>query len=301
LDGGLSASRAAYVGGADATSNVLAARLFGIPVRGTHAHAWVMVFDEEKEAFQAYAEALPNNCVFLVDTYNTLHGVQNAIEIGRYLEDRGQRLLGIRLDSGDLLGLSLQARAMLDAAGFVDAQIVASNDLDEHEISRLKAAGAPIGVWGVGTRLATGHEQSALGGVYKLAAIQNEQGEWMDRVKLSEQAVKVSIPGILQVRRRVDPHTLRFAGDLIWDERDGAPPKHHPDDHDLLVPLFRRGEGRLEQADLNAARARRAASLARLPEGVLENRLAYGVELEAGVERRRAERISIGQRAGGVR
>jgi nicotinate phosphoribosyltransferase len=244
---------------------------------------------------------MPNNCVFLVDTYNTIQGVQNAIEIGHYLRSRGQRLLGIRLDSGDLLELSLRARALLDGAGFDDAQIVASNDLDEHEIARLKAAGSPIGVWGVGTRLATGHEQSALGGVYKLAAIQDEHGEWMDRVKLSEQAVKVSIPGILQVRRRVDPETLRFGGDLIWDERDGPPAKNHPDDHDLLVPLFRRGEGLQEFADLHAARARRLANLGRLPKGVLENHSTYAVGLESGVEKRRAERIAMGQRAGGVR
>ena len=268
IDGGLSASRAAYVGGADATSNVLAGRLFGVPVRGTHAHAWVMVWGEEREAFQRYAETLPNNCVFLVDTYDTLKGVEHAIEMGLWLRARGQRLLGVRLDSGDLLRLSVEARAMLDAAGFADARVIASNDLDEHEIARLKAAGAPIAVWGVGTRLATGHDQSALGGVYKLGALQDARGAWHDRVKLSEQPIKVSIPGMLQVRRRLRPEDGLIDGDLIYDERDGAPERGHPDDHDLLVPVFRGGARVAEPVSLFASRARTLASLGRLPASI---------------------------------
>ena len=197
VDGALSAARAAYIGGCAATSNVLAGKRYGIPVRGTHAHSWVMSFDDEREAFAAYAEALPNNCVFLVDTYDTVEGVRRAIAVGEQLRARGHALAGVRLDSGELVGLSQAARRLLDAAGFPDAAIVASNDLDEQEITRLRAAGAKITVWGVGTRLITGHDQPALGGVYKLAAIRKDAAEaWNYRVKLSEDPIKVSNPGI---------------------------------------------------------------------------------------------------------
>lgn len=291
IDGGLSASRAAYIGGADATSNVLAGRIFDIPVRGTHAHAWVMVWGDEREAFQRYAEALPNNCVFLVDTYDTLMGVQHAIEMGEWLRQRGQRLLGVRLDSGDLLALSQRARAMLDAAGFPEAAVVASNDLDEHEILRLKALGAPIAVWGVGTRLATGHDQAALGGVYKLGALQGPSGEWLDRVKLSEQPIKVSLPGILQVRRRLRPEDGLIDGDLIYDERDGAPPPGHRDDHDLLIPVLRAGQRVEAPSSIHAARARTLAGLQRLPAAVRDGGEAPLLALSAEVEARRARLI----------
>src|SRR5213593_1299903 len=141
VDGALTASRSAYIGGCAATSNVLAGKLYGIPVRGTHAHSWVMSFDDEREAFRAYAEAMPNNCVFLVDTYDSLEGVRRAIEVGRTLRQRGHEIAGIRLDSGDLAYLSIEARRMLDAAGFEKATIVASNDLDEHIITSLKQQG----------------------------------------------------------------------------------------------------------------------------------------------------------------
>ncbi len=201
IDGSLSASRAAYIGGCDSTSSVLAGKLFGIPVRGTHSHSWVMVFDEELEAFQAYAEALPDNCVFLVDTYDSLEGVKKAIEVGRQLRQRGKKLIGIRLDSGDLAYLSIKSREMLDAAGFQDAVIVASNELDETIISELKRQGAQITVWGVGTNLVTAKDQPALDGVYKLSAIRDPGGPWSYRLKLSEQMIKISNPGILQVRR----------------------------------------------------------------------------------------------------
>ena len=216
LDGGLGASRAAFVGGAAATSNVLAGHIFGIPVRGTHAHSWVMSFDSELEAFRTYAEALPNNCMFLVDTYDTIEGVKNAVEIGKWLRDEGHELGGIRLDSGDLAYLSQEARRILDEAGFPDAVIAASNDLDENVIRSLKEQGATIAVWGVGTRLVTGHDQPSLGGVYKLTAIQGEQGNWQPRLKLSEQAVKVSTPGKLQVRRFQSDG--EFVADAIYDQ-----------------------------------------------------------------------------------
>ena len=165
IDGGLTASRAAYIGGVDGTSNLLAGSMYGIPVSGTHAHSWVMSFDSELEAFKSFAEAMPGNCLFLVDTYNTLAGVKNAVLAGDYLRSRGGTLLGVRLDSGDLGYLSIEARKILDAAGFKDVLIVGSNDLDESQILNLKAAGAKINVWGVGTKLVTAYDDPALGGI----------------------------------------------------------------------------------------------------------------------------------------
>jgi nicotinic acid phosphoribosyltransferase len=150
IDGGLAAARAAYAGGCDGTSNVLAGKVYGIPVKGTHAHSWVLSFDSELEAFAAYAAALPNNCVFLVDTYDSLQGVRHAVEVGRKLREQGHEMIGVRLDSGDLAWLSREARRILDEAGFPEAQILASNDLDETLIADLKRQGAAIGVWGVG-------------------------------------------------------------------------------------------------------------------------------------------------------
>ncbi|HEY9869464.1 MAG TPA: nicotinate phosphoribosyltransferase [Candidatus Obscuribacterales bacterium] len=255
VDGALSASLAAYVGGCSGTSNLLAGKLYGIPVKGTHAHSWVMSFDTEAEAFRAYAEAMPNNSVFLVDTYDTIEGVKHAIEAGRWLKDNGHRLLGIRLDSGDLAYLSIEARRLLDQAGFRQAAIIASNDLDEHIISSLHDQGAQIGVWGVGTKLVTGYDQPALGGVYKLTAVRRPGEAWQHKIKLSEQAVKINNPGILQVNRFMRDGL--FVGDVIFDEQN--PPKgpvvmvdpldmtrrRRFDDSDhcteLLRPIFRSG------------------------------------------------------------
>ncbi len=302
LDGGLSASRAAYVGGVAATSNVLAARLFGIPCRGTHAHSWVMVFEDEPAAFAAYAEALPNNCVFLVDTYDTLEGVRRAIEAGRALRARGHRLGGVRLDSGNLGDLAAEARRLLDAAGFPDAAVVASNDLDENRIGALKAAGAPIGVWGVGTRLATGHSQPALGGVYKLAAIGDAAGAWQPRLKLSEQEIKVSDPGVLQVRRWADPRGRPLA-DQLWSVLDG-PPEGRPHGvafdatgRDLLQPVFRAGARVGATHDLPAARARARRAVASLPPSVrrLDTPDAFPVHREARLASLRDRLIARGR------
>ncbi|HVR42099.1 MAG TPA: nicotinate phosphoribosyltransferase [Thermoanaerobaculia bacterium] len=256
-DGGVSASRASFVGGCAATSNVLAGKLYGIPVRGTHAHSWVMAFESEIEAFEAFAKALPDNCIFLVDTYDTLQGVRNAVEVGRRLRERGSEMVGIRLDSGDLAYLSIEARKILDESGFPDAKILASNDLDEWIITSLKQQGAKIDLWGVGTRLATAYDQPALGGVYKLAALRNDLGSWEYRIKLSEQTAKISVPGVLQVRRfRRNGADL---GDMIFDELAPPDPAERliidPLDptrqkrfdesatwEDLLVPIFRGGE-----------------------------------------------------------
>jgi nicotinate phosphoribosyltransferase len=280
VDGALTASRAAYAGGCAATSNVLAGRLFGIPVRGTHAHSWVMLFDTEREAFETYAKALPNNCVFLVDTYDTLEGVRNAIEVGRWLRDHGHPLLGVRLDSGDLAWFSVEARKLLDDAGFPDAKILASNDLDEQTIESLKAQGATIAVWGVGTRLVTGHDHPALGGVYKLGAVRRPGEPWRYRVKLSEQAAKTTTPGILQVRRFEDDTGL--VADGIYDESRGWPegPRAIVDpldftrqkripagarQTDLLVPVLRAGKPVYAPPPLAAIRDRALAEVARLP------------------------------------
>ena len=216
-DGALSAARAAYIGGVSATSNVLAGRLHGIPVRGTHAHSWVQVFGDEQTAFDAYAEAQPDNVTLLVDTYDSLTGVAHAIETGKKLRAHGRTLDAIRLDSGDLAYLSIEARRILDEAGFTETKIVASNDLDEHTIASLREQGARIDIWGVGTRLDTAFDQPALGCVYKLTAVRDADGSWRFPVKLSEQSAKISTPGILGVRRFVDA-TGRFRADMIYDE-----------------------------------------------------------------------------------
>jgi nicotinate phosphoribosyltransferase len=200
-DGALSASRAAYVGGCVATSNTLAGKLHDIPVRGTHAHSWVTAFPDELQSFQAYATAMPDNCILLVDTYNTIEGVRNAIETGKRLRNEGADLLGIRLDSGDITDLSIKARKLLDEAGFDKTIILASNSLDEETIKDMKSKGAKVSAWGVGTHLATAYDQPALDGVYKLTALRKTTGEWEYKLKLSEQEVKISNPGRHQIRR----------------------------------------------------------------------------------------------------
>lgn len=256
IDGGLSASRASYVGGADSTSNVLAGKLFGIPIAGTHAHSWVLSFESEILAFEAYANALPNNCVFLVDTFNTTKGIENAIEVGKKLKEKGKNLAGIRLDSGDLAYLSIKARKMLDNAGFTEAKVIVSNDLDEKLLRSLKNQGAKIDTWGIGTKLATAFDQPALGGVYKLSAIK-ENGKWINKIKLSEQSIKINNPGNQQVRRFLVNNKYRF--DMIYDvnsKLEESPLAIDPVDStrrikvkpnlfefkDLLVPIFRKGK-----------------------------------------------------------
>src|SRR5438876_3246769 len=247
VDGAESASRAAYIGGCAGTSNVLAGSMYGIPVRGTHAHSWVMSFPSEREAFETWVRVMPNNTVLLVDTYKTLDGVQHAIDVAKKLRAEGRELQGIRLDSGDLAYLSIQARKTLDDAGFTKVTITASNELDEHLIASLKDQGARIDVWGVGTRLITAYDQPALGGVYKLTALRPKGGAWQHKIKLSEQVVKISTPGVLQVRRFE-------AGDMIWDELTGALTRTivdpvdmtrrktlSGDGADLLVPIYRGG------------------------------------------------------------
>ncbi|MEL6650986.1 MAG: nicotinate phosphoribosyltransferase, partial [Bacteroidota bacterium] len=286
-DGGLSASRAAYIGGCSATSNVLAGYRYGIPVKGTHAHSWVMSYPSEQEAFAAYAEAMPNNCIFLVDTYDTIEGVREAIKMGQQLRSQGHEMLGVRLDSGDLAQLSIESRKLLDEAGFPGAAIVASNDLDEHRMQALKEKGAKINVWGVGTRLATGGEQPALGGVYKLAALRDENGDWDYKIKLSEQAIKVSNPGLLNVRRY--EREGRYCGDEIWNE-DSAKPQgkfvgfdgqthdlSEDEGQDLLIKIFSEGELVYEIPPLANARDHCLAQITKLPQvyRALKTRTAF--------------------------
>lgn len=301
-DGGVTASRAAFIGGAIATSNVLAGMVHGIPVRGTHAHSWVMSFDTELESFAKYAEAMPNNCIFLVDTFDSLQGVRHAVEIGKQLRSQGHEMVGIRLDSGDLAWLSIEARRLLDEAGFPKAIIVASNDLDEHVIESLKHQGAKINYWGVGTQMVTGGDQPALGGVYKLGAIRDDKGHWQPKIKLSEQGAKVSNPGIQQVRRFSVAD--EFRGDAIFDEEMGcAEPVEiiHPGDptrlkimpeeatwEDLLVPVFRGGALSYAVPSLRDSQERCKEQLRRL--NATSRRLQNPHTYPAGLERALADR-----------
>ena len=201
VNGALAASRAAFIGGAAATSNTLAGRMFGIPVRGTMAHSWVMAFSSELEAFRKYAEVYPDSCTLLIDTYDTLtSGLENAVVVGKSLKAGGHRHFGVRLDSGDLEYLSKQVRQRLDAEGLQEAAIAASNELDEEIIQQLLAQGAPIDTWGVGTHLVTAKGDSALTGVYKLAA-RKVDGRYQPAIKVSNNPEKISDPGIKQVHR----------------------------------------------------------------------------------------------------
>jgi nicotinate phosphoribosyltransferase len=216
VDGGLTAARAAYIGGCAGTSNLQAGERFGIPVSGTQAHSWIMFFHTEKEAFETYARAIPNNCIFLVDTYNSIEGVRHAIDVARQLRKNGHEMIGVRLDSGDRVALSIEARQMLDKAGFPNAKIVCSGDLDEHVIADLKRRGARIDMWGVGTKLTTGQPDAALGGIYKLGAVRRPGTRWQYRIKLSDEPAKTSYPGLLQVRRFCQPDGT-FAADAIYE------------------------------------------------------------------------------------
>src|SRR5213596_3925034 len=194
MEGGLSAARAAYIGGCAGTSNLQAGQRYGIPVSGTQAHSWIMFFETENEAFETYAKAMPNNCVFLVDTYNSLGGVRRAIEVAKQLQKDGHEMIGVRLDSGDRVALSMETRRMLDQAGFTIAKVVCSGDLDEHSIADMKRRRAKIDMWGVGTKLTTGQPDAALGGVYKLGAVRRPSCQWQYRIKLSDERAKTSCP-----------------------------------------------------------------------------------------------------------
>jgi nicotinate phosphoribosyltransferase len=315
IDGSITASRSAYIGGCSSTSNVLAGKLFGIPVGGTHAHSWVMSFDDELESFEAYARAMPNNCAFLVDTYSTLEGVRHAATVGKRLRALGHRMIGIRLDSGDLAYLSIEARKILDDAGLTDAQILASNDLDEHLIESLKQQGATIAIWGVGTKLVTAYDQPALGGVYKLSAIRNDPTQpWQFKLKSSEQLAKASFPGVLQVRRFTMDN--RFQADLIYNEPVGigsGPVLVDPKDvtrqrsidsatpyEDLLVPVLRAGKSVYALPTLQAIRQRVIDQVNSLhpTHRRLLNPHEYPVGLEQGLAELRTTLLNEARHAG---
>ena len=200
-DAGIYGARAAIIGGCTATANVLAGKMFNIPVVGTHAHSWVQKFDNELDAFEAYAKIYPNNCLLLVDTYDVLKsGMPNAIKVFKELKAKGHKPLGIRLDSGDLDYLSKECKNMLTEAGFEDVRITASNDLDEYCISNLKSSGSPINSWGVGTKLITSSDSPSLGGVYKLVASYKD-GKYEPKIKISEDPEKITNPGYKKVVR----------------------------------------------------------------------------------------------------
>lgn len=277
IDGAMAASRAAYIGGCASTSNVLAGKLFGIPVSGTHAHSWIMAFETELEAFEAYADAFPDHCIFLVDTYDTINGVRNAIKVGEILRSKGKEMVGIRIDSGDLAYFSNKAREMMDEAGFPDAKIVASNDLDEHLISSLISQEASIDIWGVGTKLVTAFDQPALGAVYKLSAIKLDDGTWEPKLKLSQQSIKINIPGIHNVKRYFS--NGKAVADMIYLEDqeinskntmiiDPVDPTHRKrlmpmyyQEEILLKPIFRKGKSVYPGATLDQIRKRATEQL----------------------------------------
>lgn len=219
-DAGIYGARAAYIGGCRQTSNVLAGKMFDIAVKGTHAHSWVMSFPDELTAFRKYAEIYPDGCLLLVDTYDTLKsGVPNAIKVFDELTAKGYRPLGIRLDSGDLAYLSKKARAMLDAAGYDHVKIFASGDIDEDVLLALQAQDAKIDIFGIGTRLITSYTNPSLGGVYKLAAMENEKGELDPKIKVSNTPAKITNPGLKKVVRIYDADNMA-AADLICLEDD---------------------------------------------------------------------------------
>lgn len=261
-DAGIYGARAAVIAGCVGTSNVLAGKMFDIPVLGTHAHSWIMSFPSEYEAFKTYAKLYPGACTLLVDTYDTLlSGVPNAIRVFKEMRDEGTELksYGIRLDSGDLAYLTKRARAMLDEAGFETAVISASGDLDEHLIESLKQQEAPIDSWGIGTRMITAEDQPSFGGVYKIAAIEDDKDGFIPKIKISENTAKITNPGDKEVYRVYDENEKIFA-DLIalssevydeneplelfdpvetWKRTTLKPGKYRL--RKLLVPVFEKG------------------------------------------------------------
>lgn len=232
-DAGTYGARAAVIGGCIGTSNVLCGQLFDVPVKGTHAHSWIMSFPDEYSAFKAYADMYPNACILLVDTYDTLKsGVPNAIKVFTEMREAGIPLTfyGIRLDSGDLAYLSKKARKMLDDAGFPDAVISASNDLDEFLIDSLKEQGAAITSWGVGTNLITSKDCPSFGGVYKLAAIQAPDGSFIPKIKLSENSEKITNPGNKKIYRIYEKESGKIKADLICLEEEA-----YEENRDLML------------------------------------------------------------------
>jgi len=296
-DGAMSACRAAMIGGADATSNVLGAAQLNMPAKGTHAHSWIQSFETELEAFRAYASLFPDECTLLVDTYDTLKsGVRNAIQVAKELEAKGHRLAGIRIDSGDLAFFSKKARQALDAAGLNYVKIVVSNELDEYIISDLLAQGAEIDIWGVGTRMVTGSGEggSALGGIYKMVEYNGQP-----KIKVSSNPEKITNPGIKKIVRFYDEEGLMEADALAEDSEDiaaGEVPIIDPNNPlrhttlrskrriELLIPVVVSGECVYEFPSLEQIRARRKTQLSELHES--HKRLSNPHEYKVGLTRR---------------
>ena len=312
-DGGLSASRAACVGGAGSTSNVLAGKVFGLPVQGTHAHSWIQAFPDELTAFRAYAKAFPGATVLLVDTYDTLEsGLPHAITVAREMRERGHELRGIRIDSGDLAYLSREARRMLDEAGFGKVRIVASNDLDEHVIESVRSEGGQVDIYGVGTKLATcsGPGGAALGGVYKLVEV-----DGIPKLKVTSDMAKATLPGKKRVLRATGPDGS-FIQDVICLEGDDVQPGEivydpiNPLQHKILpvgacLSDLRRvvmEEGRRTHArePLEAMTARCRRELALLPQGCLRfiNPHRYKVSVSSRLNDLRCRLISEASKRG---
>ncbi|MDO4270702.1 MAG: nicotinate phosphoribosyltransferase [Eubacteriales bacterium] len=299
-DGAIYGARAAYIGGCDGTACALADRDYQIPAGGTMAHSWVQMFDSEYEAFKAYADIYPDNCVFLVDTYNVLKsGVPNALRVAREMAaETGVRPKGIRLDSGDIAYLSIEARKMLDDAGFPDMQIMASNSLDEYLVRDLITQGARLDSFGIGERLITSKSEPVFGGVYKLAAVENEKGEIIPKIKVSENVEKITTPHFKQVYRLFDKQTGKALGDVItqYDETiDETQPYtlFHPihtwkqrvvtdyTARPLRVPLFERGKCVYQSPPISQIRAYCLAEVDTLWEQIkrFENPQTYFVDL----------------------
>jgi nicotinate phosphoribosyltransferase len=296
VDGALTASRAAYIGGVDSTSNTLAGKLYSIPVSGTQAHSWIMAHSSEEQAFENFAQVAPNNCSFLIDTYNSIEGAKKAIAITKKLEKQNIKVLALRLDSGDLVDLSQRIRDLLDANHLKHIKLMATNELDEFVIQELKSKGAKINIWGVGTHLVTAKNQPSLDGVYKLAAIENSHGIWERKLKISDSPSKMTDPGILQVKRAM--YQGMYVADVLFDQELY---QHEPtlcalrENADqivtlnpswqlknLLEPVVHQGKRVCEKESLDKIRQRRERELLCLHDSIkaLTPSMSYPVYLE---------------------
>jgi nicotinate phosphoribosyltransferase len=278
VEAALFGARAAYIGGCEGTSNVRAGKLFGIPIRGTHAHSWVESFDTEIESFQTYSRIFPENCVLLVDTYDVVDGVNNAIRVAQEMRATGKTLRGIRIDSGDLAYYSKVARSMLDEAGFPEVKILASSDLDEWLIESLRDQGARIDIWCVGTKLMTSYQTPALGVVYKLMAAGYGEDNLIPKIKISQNPEKVTNPGVKKIVRFYNSRGFMM-GDLLTDVVEPLPSgkpvvAHHPmyeymkktyrppyETREIMVPVFKNGKQVYEPPSLQDVRQHAAEEL----------------------------------------
>lgn len=315
-DGGLAVARASYIAGCSSTSNILAGKLYGIPVFGTHAHSWVMAFPTELEAFRAFAASSPKNCSLLLDTYDVYQGIENAITVAKEMEAAGERLAAIRLDSGDLAKLSKATRKAFDDAGLPYIKIAVSNDLDEYLVQSLLAQGAPIDSFGVGTKLATCDPQPSLGGVYKLSAIRTSPDErWNPVMKLSEQGYKRTIPGIQRIQRFYDANDCPM-GDMIIDDSVSLGESNVVQDiidayatytlkgtpRELMEQIVHDGERAAEPSTIEESRDRCRYALMHLDPAITRflNPQVYPVGLELGLAQFRG-RLAQEERSGSGR